>query len=239
MSEPSRGRRQIPLPFFAAERLEFDSFWTGPNHEAVALMRGLAAGDSRQDLHLWGETGSGRSHLLQAACNLAARAARRSAYVPLAARGAFRPELLDGLEQLELVCIDDVDLAGGDAEWERALFNLYNRLHERGTPLITAARQRPDALPLRLPDLASRLSASLACRLAPLDETQRIEALRHRAALRGLELPDEVVQFLARRVGRDMHTLFSWMERLDTASLAEQRKLTVPFVSALLEQSGM
>jgi len=237
VSESPRGRRQIPLPFFAAERLEFDSFWTGPNHEAVALLRGLAGGESRHDLHLWGEAGSGRSHLLQAVCNLAAHGGRRSACVPLAARGTFQPQLLDGLEQLDLVCVDDLDLAGGDAAWEQALFNLYNRLHERGTPLITAARQRPDALPLRLPDLASRLSASLACRLAPLDEAQRIEAMRLRAALRGLELPDEVVQFLARRVGRDLHTLFSWMERLDAASLAAQKKLTVPFVSSLLEES--
>jgi DnaA family protein len=70
----------------------------------------------------------------------------------------------------------------------------------------------------------------------PLDEAGRRELLRRRAEARGLQLDDGVLDYLFRRVGRDLGNLTALLDRLDRASLAAQRRLTVPFLRQILEQ---
>lgn len=227
--------RQIPLPFAAAERIAFDIFWPGENRELLEQLQKLATGESACNIYLWGPSGAGKSHLLHAACNLASATNRRSAYVPLGQRGDLLPELLEGLDQLDLVGIDDLDQICGDAAWEMAVFHLFNRMREHGCPLIIAARASPKGTALELADLSSRLAWDLVYHLEPLDERARFQALRHRANLRGMDIPNDVLEFLSRRIGRDTRTLFDWLDKLDAASLAAKRKLTVPFVRDLVE----
>jgi DnaA family protein len=88
-----------------------------------------------------------------------------------------------------------------------------------------------------LPDLASRLAWDLVYRVAPLDEASLLQVLRQRGAMRGMEVPDEVLQYLSRRVPRDVHTLFQWLDKMDEASLSAKKKLTVPFIRDLLSKS--
>ena len=228
---------QIPLPF-PLPLLAFGSFWAGANQALFDQLQRVAGGAEERIVYLWGASGTGRSHLLQAACNRAGAVARRAAYVPLSLRDRLDPSVLEGLEEMQLVSIDDLDRIAGDAAWEEALFHLFNRLRDAGRSLVMAADRAPGALPIVLSDLKSRLSWDLVFHLDPLDEAERFAALRHRAAQRGMEIPDEVLRFLSRRIARDPHTLFGWLERLDRESLAAQKKLTVPFVKELLERNG-
>jgi len=186
------------------------------------------------NVYLWGESGTGKSHLLQAACTLAAASDRKAIYLPLKGEAGITPELLQDVDTLDLVCIDDIDRAAGIAQWEMAIFNLYNRLQSGKRTLVVSADAPPAGIPVALPDLKSRLSAAIAWHLSPLSEAERLQALQQRAKVRGFELPDEVMDFLSRRVARDMHTLFDWLDRMDIASLSQQKKLSVPFVRALL-----
>ncbi|VFS78693.1 DnaA-homolog protein hda [Raoultella planticola] len=71
--------------------------------------------------------GRGRSHLLHAACAELSQRGDAVGYVPLDKRTWFVPEVLDGMEQLSLVCIDNIECVAGDEPWEMAIFNLYNR----------------------------------------------------------------------------------------------------------------
>ncbi|HEX9707094.1 MAG TPA: DnaA regulatory inactivator Hda [Steroidobacteraceae bacterium] len=222
--------RQLPLGVQLGVALRFETFHAGANAEAVAALQRLAAGATRAPVWLFGPPGTGKSHLLQAACALAGTAGRTSAYLPLAALRTEGPALLDGLEQLELVALDDLDAVPGDPGWERALFTLYNGLAEHRGRLALAATAAPAALGFRLPDLASRLAASEVHRLRPLSEAEQAEALRRRAAHRGLELPEETLGFLTRRAPRDFATLCRMLDELDTEALAAKRRLTVPFV---------
>lgn len=225
---------QIPLPF-PLPHLAFGLFWAGANQTLFDQLQRVAGGTEERVVYLWGAAGSGKSHLLQAVCNRAGAASRRAAYVPLADRDRFDPSLLEGLEEMNVVCVDDVHRAAGDTAWERALFNLFNRVREAGRSLVLSGDAAPVSLPVVLADLRSRLSWDLVFRIEPLDEAERFAALRHRAAQRGMEIPDDVLRFLSRRIARDPHTLFKWLERLDRESLAAQRRLTVPFVRDLLE----
>lgn len=187
------------------------------------------------NIYLWGRPGTGKSHLLQAVCTCAQDNYRTAAYIPFAQLDEFTPELLHGLESLDLVCIDDLGRIAGRNEWETALFHLFNRMREANRSMIFAARQGPLEIALGLQDLKSRLSWDLGYYLTPLDDESVAIALKQRAGARMFDLPDEVVSYIVSRVARDTHNLFRLLDQLDDASLASQKKLTIPFVKRLID----
>ncbi len=226
--------QQLPLGVSIQDRATFASFYAGSNSLVVERLRSLAYGD-RGVIWLWGATGSGRSHLLQAAC--AAAGARRAAYLPLRELGEGSTDFLADVRLLDLLCIDDIDSLIGRREVELALFSAHRSLDERGGGLIVAADQPPAGLNWVLADIRSRFGAAEIFQLKPLDEEGEREALRLRAVSRGLDLPDETARYLLRRFPRDMSTLGRLLDTIDVASLSAQRRLTIPFVKSILGEA--
>lgn len=188
-----------------------------------------------QFIFLSGAPGVGVTHLLQAACHLAGERGKRAQYLPLEELQQHEPsQLLDGLESLDLVCLDGLQHVLGQAEWERALFNFFNSMRDTGRRVVMAATKGPRELKVVLPDLQSRLNWGLVFQVQPLDDLSKQVALQNRAKARGLELTDEVAQFIMHRSPRNTHELFTSLQRLDDASLAEQRRLTIPFIKQTL-----
>jgi DnaA family protein len=134
-----------------------------------------------------------------------------------------------------VLCLDDVDAVVGDAAWERALFRVFNEAAEQQTRLVFAAGAAPRQLAWVLEDWRSRAAACVVYQLRDLDDAGLIEALRLRAAQRGLDLPLETSEYLLRRMPRDLASLLAIFDRLDEASLMAQRRLTVPFIRDALE----
>jgi DnaA family protein len=229
--------KQLPLGVQLRAQARFDTVIAGHNARPLAHVRALAGADAPSVTWLWGEPATGKTHWLQAACVAAHDAGKRAGYVPLGEPG-IDTRTIEGWEALDLVCADDLHRVAGDGAWERALFTLHNGLIERGGALLAAADRSPATLAFALPDLASRLRAAAVFRLVPLDDAGCLEALQAHARARGLELPAETARYLLRRTPRDMHSLCGTLERLDSASLAAQRRLTVPFVRELLDASG-
>ena len=226
--------KQLPLSVRLQDRAVFGSFLAGANVEALAAARGLAEGSAAPLLYLHGVAGAGRSHLLQAIC----AAAPGAGYFPLRELRELGPAVLDGVAGLPVVALDDLDAVAGHAEWERALFGLYNECVGNGARLAVSAAVPASDLPLALPDLRSRLAAMPHYALRPLDETQQRQALQLRAAQRGIELPAETLLYLQRRFARDMGSLHRLLDQLDLASLEEQRRLTLPFIRRVLGDAG-
>ena len=218
--------KQIPLGVRLHDRTVFASFVAGDNSVALAAVQRTANGTGERCAFLHGPAGSGKSHLLQALC----AAVPGSAYFPLAQLLASGPEVLEGADQLAAVALDDLHLVAANADWERRLFNLYHECDARGTRLVVAARKPANESGVALPDLRSRLASMPHFALHPLDEAQQRAALQLRAAQRGLELPDETVRYLQRRYARDMSSMQALLDKLDAASMEEQRRLTVPFI---------
>lgn len=226
---------QLPLGVSLRHQRSFSNFVTGRNAAAVAWLRDLLTRRAGGVVYLWGGGGCGKSHLLEACCGDASMHGRPVAYLPLGGP-QVDPDMLNGLAGTQLLCIDDVDIVAGDSAWEEALFHLYNQAEQASCPVVLAASVAPRTSPWRLPDLASRLTAAVVWRLRELDDNERRRALQLHARERGFELSDEVVTFVMKRLRRDMVSLSAFLERLDRSSLAAQRRITVPFVKALLEQ---
>jgi DnaA family protein len=224
---------QLALPLQLADHAVFASFFDTGNETLVATLCALADGGPGQGCWIWGGAATGKTHLLQAVCD---RAGDRSVYVPLGMLVDAGPGILDGLSSRGLVCIDDFDSVAGRADWERALFNLFNELQESGCQLVVAADAAPREAGIELADLASRMSRLAVFQLRPLDERQRGAALQLRASHRGLELPDETAAYLLKRSRRDMRSLYELLDRLDLEALRAQRKLTIPFVRDVLAE---
>ena len=224
---------QLPLGLRLGKGNTFADYLPGPNEEAVAHLRHPLPGGTVA--YLWGVPSTGKTHLLQAACHEAAEGGLRCAYLPLREWRSLQPDLLEGLEVLDLVCLDDVEAVAGQARWEAALFPLYNRLRDRDGRLLATGPRPPPALALALPDLRTRLAWGVVFQLRPLNDAQKLTGLRLRARSRGLELPVAVARYLLHRCPRDPGSLFRLLDRLDEASLAAQRRLTIPFVKEVLE----
>jgi DnaA-homolog protein len=224
---------QLPLALALADHARFETFVDGANGAAVRHVRALA--DGAADI-VWisGAPATGKTHLLQAACRSAALAGRRAMYIALLEEHAAEPEILGGLEGLDLLALDRVEVVARDAAWERQLFILYNEIAAKRGTLLLAARVPPAAAGFELRDLASRAAGAVAYRLQPLAHADRLDALLAHAHARGLDLERAAAEYLLDRVDRDMVGLQRWLDRLDRASLAEHRKLTIPFIRELL-----
>ncbi|ROR35073.1 DnaA regulatory inactivator Hda [Inmirania thermothiophila] len=223
--------RQFPLPLVCASPADLERFHPGPNRAAwervaeAALAGGI--------LYLWGAAGSGKTHLLQGACHRAAQAGRRAAYLDLADPACRSEAALEGLERMDLVCLDGLEHVAGNRAWEGAALLLLDAAG-RGGGVIAASRAPLAGLDLALPDLRSRLAWGGVYGLEPLADDELAEALRLHAEARGIELPREVARFLLARHPRRLDRLVDLLARLDRESLAAGRRLTLPFVRDLL-----
>ena len=226
---------QLPLAVQLRDTARLESFVPGRNREALESI-GTSSRATPKVLWLWGRPGTGKTHLLQGACAAVAERGGSASYLDLA---AAEPGWLEGCENLDLVCLDGIDFVAADATWNEAIFRLHTLMLDGPGRLYVSSSMPPAALEFQLPDLRSRLLAASVHQLQDLDEAEQAEALRLRASRRGLELGSEGALYLVHRLPRDMHSLCAVLDRLDEASLAAQRRLTVPFLRAALEAQGL
>jgi DnaA-homolog protein len=226
------GTPQLPLGFGAPPHHRFASFVAGEDADAFAAITAAARAESTAWLFLAGPEGSGKTHLLVAACHEAA--SRGAQYLPLGHLGDGATDALIAMVPRSLVAVDDVDAVAGKLHAEVALFDAYNRVRDAGGQMLFAARHRPGLLRLVLPDLVSRLSACTQLKIASLGDEDRRRVFGLRAIERGLEIEPEVVDFLFRRHARDLGALLALLDRIDRESLAEQRRVTVPFLRRIV-----
>jgi len=222
---------QLALPLQLADHAVFASYLDSGNEALVATLTRIAAGAEGHGCWLWGAPSTGKTHLLQAVCDVAGD---RAAYMPLAMIAEAGPGVLDGLSSRELVCIDDIDQVAGQADWELALFDLYNQIFDAGSQLLVSAGSTPRECPIEMADLGSRLARLPVFHIRALGDDERIRALQLRSRHRGLELPDDTARYLLKRSRRDMASLYELLDTLDKEALRAKRRLTIPFVREVL-----
>ena len=225
---------QLPLSLQLASTARFSSYVAGPNQEVLDALQHVSVGAGESFVYCWGGKSLGKTHLLQACCHQAAQQGRTVAYLDLFDAVDLAVELVEGWEQYQLVCLDNMQAVAGSLAWETVIFNLYNSIRERAGCLIVSADCAPTQLPISLADLQSRLAWGPGYQLKSMNDDQRLRVLQLRAKQRGCEMPMETGKFLMSRISRELTDLIDLIDQLDKASLVAQRKLTVPFVKQVL-----
>lgn len=227
---------QLALSLEPTNESSFEHFCWGDHHLLKQQLLSLESLPSETAFfYLWGSEGVGKSHLLQAACM--GYSQQSAVYLPLKTLLSWGPEILIGQEHQSLITIDDIDAIAGHAPFEEALFHLINTVKQSPEKkVILASRFPPNASPIILPDLRSRLHWGLSYHLSPLNDLQKIETMQHYAHKRGFALPTHVAKYLIEHFNRNMHNLIDLLRTLDKASLAAQRKITLPFVKQILSR---
>ncbi|MGV2873970.1 DnaA regulatory inactivator Hda [Colwellia sp. E150_009] len=221
----------------------FDSYLSNANNTVVSQLNIFVKGTEKQGssqpncFYLFGLTGVGKSHLLHASSAYASQLGKTSVCLSCAELLKLSVEVLDGLEQIDFICLDDIQLIAGNQVWQQAIFDFYNRVLEHNNRLLVSGNQSVAKLGLTLPDLHSRLSWGLTEQLKPLSDAEKVMALQFRALKRGLILSDEAANFLINRLSRTMSNLITSLDILDKASIREQRKITIPFIKDVLNIS--
>lgn len=226
---------QLLLPVSINASQTFDSF---VNCEDEVLLEQLHQAISKTEftsVFIAGAQGSGKTHLLNACCHAANELNKTSILLPLEQMLGMSAQMLDGIEDIDLVCIDNIELIKGDMEWQKAIFNLYNFLMQSNATLIITGSDTSHNLTLELPDLASRLQWATPFQLHQLSEQDKTVALIHHAHLMGFELSEDVAKFMLSRLPRKMDFLMQALNTLARQSIEKQRVVTVPFVKEVLE----
>ena len=229
---------QLSLGITLKDEATFANFFVANERNAVAVkaLQQFCNDEGDQNLVIWGAKGSGLTHLLQACSHTAQLSNQDIQYLPLRDIKGYSPtDVCECLDSVKLLCLDGIDEICGSKEWEQALFHLFNRVRDAGNRLLISMHTSPPSLPILLADLKSRILGGVVYHVEGLDDDSKVKALQMRAKVRGLELPDEVVQFVLNRAPRDMNELFNILNRLDDASLQHQRKLTIPFIKQVMK----
>lgn len=225
---------QLVFDFGGPAEGRFDDFWPGDNAQVLARLAQLAPFGQSSFLVLWGEVGAGKSHLSHALCEAYFQQQRSAILVDGQQRVHLHPAMLEGLADVELVVIDDIDAFAGDPEWEEALFHLYNQVQQAGSSWVATLQAAPLHSEFRLADLKSRLCACETYRVHPLSDTDKREWMRQMAHRRGFDLEPEWCDYILNRSVRNLPALTGVINALDSASLAAQRTITLPFIKQVM-----
>lgn len=226
---------QLPFDFSPEENLNFGNLLVSEqNSELVEFLQNYSDNPELM-VYIWGHPGAGKSHLLQALCSRETdRDGMQSLYLPLEKIRLFGPDVFNSLHHMDLICLDDFDCVIGDRHWEESLFEFFNRSRAAGVKLVIASRQSPRGSDFSLPDLGSRMSWGIIYQMVELDDDEKLEALDKRAQEMQMPLSPELLQYIYQRHPRDLQSLLTVLEKLDQLSLAEKRRLTIPFVGKVM-----
>ncbi len=228
--------KQLALPIRMNASATLDNFIAGRNAQLIHFLQRFLDQQGELQAYLWAHGARGKSHLLQAMCQQAAERKLQASYLPMAELAGFDATMLTGLEQLQLLAIDDLQAVVADPVWAEAIFHLINRCRNAGCRLLLAASESPQSIPVALPDLASRLVWGPVFHLDPLADDELLVFIFNRARQRGLNLPAEVAHYIVKHLPRDIRYLETLIALLDEEAMASKRRVTLPLVKLVMQE---
>ena len=226
---------QIPFEFGNFQKIDFASFIEGENQDLLDFLITVTKKKKNDCLYIWGSQGTGKTHLLQAACKQADDINSQVTYIPLKQHEEFDSEIFNGLGKLDLICVDDLEFISGNLEWQQRLTLLYNEIRDNNNSIIISSTSSPKNIKIELDDLKSRLVWGQVHKIKPPNDELKIEILKRKASERSFELSESVAEFLIHRTERDLNSLIKILDVIDHSSLAAKRKVTIPFVKKLID----
>lgn len=221
--------QQMALDIGLQPVASFDSFLAGPNVAALEHLKLWASSAMRSPVptYLWGESASGKTHLLKAV-----REALREQGAQVGWIDASVHEPPEFNPAWSAVILDDVHLY--TAVQQHAAFNWFINAQTEQRWVLGAGAVPPADLQLR-DDLRTRLGWGHVYALHVLTEPERRAVLRQEADARGVFLGDEVMDFMLKRFSRDLGSLMQLLQQLDGYALSTKRAITIPLIKSMLE----
>lgn len=226
---------QLPLQFELQSNQSFSTYYPGHNQETVSHLQNISSSNEQQ-IFLWGDPGTGKTHCLQASCQEANKHNKTSFYLSIEPQSIPDPSILEGLETFDLVCIDNIDNICNNSSWEQSFFNFFNLHRDNNKQLILSASCPPKYLDMQLPDLKTRMSWGLTLKLTSLSDEQQLNALAYKANALGFDIPKNVGRFIMTHYARDLISVWAILDKIEQATLIAQRKITIPFLKQIMTE---
>jgi len=224
--------KQLTFPWNKVNKSSMLGFYTSrENDHLVSLLK-----DSNflDDLFIYGTKQSGKTFLLQAMCNSYSSMRKSSLYVPLKKVMNYGVEIFESLENIDLICIDDIEQVISITEWEKEIFNLINKSLISKSRLILTSSKDLKSLSFSLPDLESRIKKIQSYELYPIDDKDIIDALKYISQFKSINLGDKEAKYLVTYSQRDISNLIQILESLDQLSMEMKRKITIPLIKEII-----
>tara|TARA_B100002019_G_scaffold172676_1_gene149252 strand:+ start:277 stop:963 length:687 start_codon:yes stop_codon:yes gene_type:complete len=224
--------KQLTFPWNKVNKSSLEGFYTSQeNSHLVSILKDTNFSD---DLFIYGTKESGKTFLLQALCNSYSSMSKSSLYIPLNKVMNYGVEIFESLENMNLICVDDIEEAISKIEWEKAIFNLINKALISKSRLILSSSQDLKSLNFALPDLESRIRKIQSFELYPINDKDIFDALKYISKLTSINLGDKEAKYLLTYSQRNISNLVQILESLDQLSMEMKRKITIPLIKEVI-----
>tara|TARA_E500000331_G_C17203654_1_gene690409 strand:- start:168 stop:866 length:699 start_codon:yes stop_codon:yes gene_type:complete len=232
MSNP----RQLALQIQINERASLNNFFVSKkNNKTIQILKNILLGSDKGVQIFIDDLGSnGKSYLLQAICNDFSNPNNSSIYIPMQEAINLDPSILEGVSELNLICIDDIDLINKRRDWEIALFNLINECYEKECfLLLSGSINKLEAIP----DLVSRIQKMETLRLEAINDDELLEATKAISKNLNIEISDKNMNYLINNSKRDIKTIFRTLSQLEKESLERKKSIGLNLIKEVIQNS--
>jgi len=232
MSNP----RQLALQIQINERASLNNFFVSKkNHKTIQILKNiLLSSDKGGQIFIDDLNSNGKSYLLQAICNDFSNSNNSSIYIPMQEAINLDPSILEGVSELNLICIDDIDLINKRREWEIPLFNLINECYEKECfLLLSGSINKLEAIP----DLVSRIKKMETLRLEAINDDELLEATKAISKNLNMEISDKNMNYLINNSKRDIKTIFRTLSQLEKESLERKKSIGLNLIKEVIQNS--
>jgi DnaA family protein len=232
MSNP----RQLALQIQINERASLNNFFVSKkNNKTIQILKNILLGSDKGVQIFIDDLGSnGKSYLLQAICNDFSNSNNSSIYIPMQEAINLDPSILEGVSELNLICIDDIDLINKRREWEIALFNLINECYEKECFLLLSGSINKLEV---IPDLVSRIKKMETLRLEAINDDELLEATKAISKNLNMEISDKNMNYLINNSKRDIKTIFRTLSQLEKESLERKKSIGLNLIKEVIQNS--
>ena len=217
---------QLILPYQKNIKKKFDSFFCDneKNDQIVENIKNIFDSQNNQ-IYIWGDKSFGKSHLLYAACNYFGEKNKKCVYLPLSENKKFEPDILDGFDNYDLVCIDNIDLIFQKEDWEYSFFVLINKILDKSKKIIFTSSSSLALNNINLKDFHSRLSSSLIFMINSPNDTTKENILKRVILEKEYNINIDICEYLLKRKDRDIDSLLKIIDKIGNYSLSTNKKI--------------
>ena len=232
MSKP----RQLALQIQINERASLKNFFVSKNNnKTIQILKNILHGSDNEFQIFIDDLGSnGKSYLLQAICNDFSNSHNSSIYIPMKKAINLDPSILQGVSQLNLICIDDIEFINNYEKWQIALFNLINECYEKESILLLSGSiNKLEAIP----DLVSRIKKMEILKLESINDDELLKATKAISKNLNIEISHKNMNYLINNSKRDIKTIFRTLSQLEKESLERKKSIGLNLIKEVIQNS--